>query len=87
MENRYLSMSRICKHCLLRDMETADKEMIEKYKNSIKLEDRVSIEEYENRLQLCQQCERLNQGTCLACGCYVELRALGLFSHCPHKVW
>lgn len=80
-------MTRICTKCLLRDMEEADKAMIEKYKNAIKAADQVSPEKYEERLQVCQACEKLIAGTCGACGCYVELRAASIISHCPHKKW
>lgn len=80
-------MERICKRCLLRDMEENDKLSIEKYKEAIKKNDRVSDEEYENRLKICTQCDKLNAGTCFKCGCYVELRALGCLSHCPDKKW
>lgn len=78
---------RICKRCLMRDMAEADLQMIEKYKSAIKNEDRVSEEAYEKRLQVCKTCDYLNEGTCNACGCYVELRALGLVSECPYKKW
>ncbi|MCR5273192.1 MAG: DUF6171 family protein [Lachnospiraceae bacterium] len=80
-------MERVCKKCLLRDMAEADKAMIEKYKSAIKNEDRVSSREYERRLDVCKKCEKLNEGTCGACGCYVELRALSPMSRCPHKKW
>ena len=76
-----------CIRCLLRDMAEADKAMIEKYKAAIKSEDQVPPEEYERRLALCQDCDKLNEGTCGACGCYVELRAASNVSHCPHKKW
>lgn len=76
-----------CKRCLLRDMATADKENIEKYKAAIKGKDRVTEEEYERRLSVCTSCDLLNAGTCGACGCYVELRALTGVSRCPHKKW
>ena len=78
---------RICKKCLLRDMAEADKGMIEKYLAAIKQQDRVSAEEYERRLAICKECDRLNSGTCAACGCYVELRAAGTVGHCPYKKW
>lgn len=77
----------ICIRCLLRDMAEADKSMIEKYKDAIKKNDRVSEEKYEERLSICKECERLNAGTCNACGCYVELRALGKVSSCPYHKW
>ena len=79
--------NRICKQCLLRDMETEDKAMIEKYKQAIKAADQVPTDEYERRLSICTSCDKLNAGTCAACGCYVELRAAAGVSHCPHKKW
>lgn len=78
-------MSNICKRCLLRDMATEDRENIAKYRDAIK--ERVSEEIYEKRLSVCKKCDLLNAGTCNACGCYVELRALAELSRCPHKKW
>lgn len=80
-------MAGICKKCLLREMAEADAEMIEKYKLAIKQADRVEDEVYEMRLQVCKECDLLNAGTCFACGCYVELRAVAKISSCPHKKW
>ena len=77
----------ICKKCLLREMAEADQKMIEKYKAAIHEEDRVSEEIYETRLSYCKGCEKLNQGTCNSCGCYVELRALSPHNKCPNKKW
>ena len=71
----------------MREMAEADIQMIEKYKNAIKEEDKVSEVIYENRLTVCKNCEKLNDGTCSACGCYVEFRALAKVSGCPHKKW
>ena len=84
---------RICTRCLLREMiasdasKQAELEMIKKYRDAIKQSDRVSEEEYENRLSVCRECEKLLSGTCGVCGCYVELRAVGKASHCPKKKW
>lgn len=78
---------RKCIRCLLREMAEADLHMIEKYKKLIKEEDRVCDVLYEQRLQICKECDKLNDGTCSACGCYVELRALGNNSSCPHHMW
>ena len=69
-------MAHICKKCLLREMAEEDARQIEKYREAIKKADRVEEQEYERRLALCKDCELLNAGTCGACGCYVELRAL-----------
>lgn len=60
---------------------------IEKYKQAIKDCDRVDENKYEARLTICKACEKLNAGTCIACGCYVELRALGIKNKCPDKRW
>ena len=87
MADRYLTMNRVCKQCLMREMADASAAMIEKYKEVIKKEDRVSEEIYESRLSVCKECEKLNAGTCNACGCYVELRALSPMSRCPYRKW
>lgn len=78
---------KICKRCLLRDMEEADKLNIKKYQDAIKEADKVSASLYESRLTICKACDYLNAGTCNACGCYVELRALSSLSRCPHRHW
>lgn len=75
----------ICKRCLLRELSEADSANIERYKAAIT--ERVSAEKYESRLAVCKECDYLNAGTCNACGCYVELRALGIMAKCPHKKW
>jgi hypothetical protein len=80
-------MERVCKQCLLREMAGADAAMIETYKAKIRQEDRVNEKIYEARLLICKGCEKLNAGTCSACGCYVELRALSPMAGCPYKKW
>ena len=80
-------MAGVCKKCLLREMAEADRSMIQTYIVAIKKEDRGSNDVYETRLSACKECDRLNAGTCNACGCYVELRALTPVSHCPYKKW
>lgn len=82
MENK---THKICKRCLLRDLSEADSANISKYKNAIT--ERVSEEKYEARLRICKECDLLSSGTCEACGCYVELRALATAGKCPHKKW
>ncbi len=67
-------------------MAEADQKMIEKYREAIKKADRVSATEYERRLSICKECELLNAGTCGACGCYVELRAIAKAGRCPYKL-
>lgn len=79
--------TRICKKCLLREMAEEDAGQIEKYKDAIREKDRVSEVMYEERLAVCKSCDLLNAGTCGACGCYVELRAVAKNGRCPHKKW
>ncbi|MCR4924607.1 MAG: DUF6171 family protein [Lachnospiraceae bacterium] len=76
-----------CIRCLLRDLSEKDKENVEKYISVIKEEDRSSEDEYKRRLDICLMCDKLEEGTCLACGCYVEFRAAGKRAACPKKKW
>ena len=36
---------------------------------------------------ICKECDKLNAGTCLSCGCYVEIRAAMKQSKCPNRKW
>ena len=79
---------RVCRKCLLKDLD--DKKISEEIKQAIdRLDDglKVSKEKYERRLNFCLECDRLNAGTCMACGCYVELRAAAVTGKCPYKKW
>ena len=80
-------MEKICKKCLLREMAEEDSKKIAMYQDAIKKADRVQEEEYERRLAVCKSCDYLNAGTCGACGCYVELRAIAKAGRCPYKKW
>ncbi len=42
--------------------------------------------EYGRRLEICAQCkEKLPDGTCRMCGCYVVLRARLKTARCPYR--
>ena len=78
---------RICKKCLLKEN---DPEMYETVRHEIyrmKPQMRAGDDLYRNRLDICRECDRLSGGTCLACGCYVELRAAARHTSCPKKKW
>ena len=79
---------RRCKKCLLKDFDY-DKYMNElhRYIEILDKDVRCSKEHYEERLQICVSCEKLNEGTCLGCGCFVELRAAVNKNRCPYKKW
>lgn len=73
-----------CRRCLLREAGNAG--ALESVKDSIArlpAHCRVSEEEYGIRLARCQACDHLLAGTCLLCGCYVELRAAMAEQFCP----
>ncbi|MCM1488567.1 MAG: DUF6171 family protein [Firmicutes bacterium] len=44
---------------------------------------------YQKRLKICEKCSDLLNGTCLKCGCYVEMRAAVKHNRCPseEKYW
>ena len=77
-----------CRKCLL---EQFDEEryltLIRKEIDWMDEEMRAQEELYRKRLACCTECEKLMQGTCLACGCYVELRAAARRGNCPRKKW
>lgn len=83
MENR-----RPCRKCLLAELD--DKTELARVRTAIdRLDaaDKVTGREYEERLIVCRECDYLNEGTCNACGCYVELRAAAKSGKCPYDRW
>lgn len=77
--------SRICRRCLLADMED-ERPFYELVKERLALlarEERAQDALYAERLSFCRECQRLVNGTCAACGCYVELRAAKINMICP----
>ena len=81
-------MSKICTRCLLKDFsrEQYEKIVVEGIR-ALPAEDLVSEDVESVRLGYCRQCEKINQGTCLACGCFVEIRAATKKGRCPYKKW
>jgi len=74
----------ICKQCLLRDMAESDVlRSINECRSRLEPDVRASDALYEQRLAVCGSCEHLLAGTCLLCGCYVELRAAMRKLVCP----
>lgn len=80
-------MSRICKKCLIGIEAESYLQLIEKNRAAIPEKHRAADPELDRRISLCEECEKRSGPTCLACGCYVELRALRADSHCPYKKW
>ncbi len=80
-------MSRICKKCLIGQEAGDYLALIEKNRAATPQKVRASDQVYDHRIQTCEACEKLSGPTCLACGCYVELRALRKDSRCPYNKW
>jgi hypothetical protein len=47
----------------------------------------VSPEVIEQRLAICQGCERFDNGKCKDCGCYMKFKARMRSQHCPQGKW
>lgn len=72
--------------CLLK--EAGEKELSEniaEYVNTLNEEIRADEKLYRERLKICGSCESLLNGTCLKCGCYVEMRAAVAKNRCPSE--
>ena len=80
--------NRICKKCLIRDMEEYEeyKNMFE-YIRNLPEEIKAPQELYEHRMELCKECDMLLSGMCRKCGCFVEMRAAVTKNYCPGKKW
>ena len=78
---------RVCKRCLLREADPkAYQEHLAEFIEKLGAQ-RCTDQDYEARLLQCKSCSELVAGTCLRCGCYVELRAAAKTGHCPVKKW
>lgn len=81
-------MTKPCKKCLLKEASEIDyKELVEKHLETLKESDLTTSEITQKRLSICIECDKLNSGTCLMCGCYVEIRAALKNGRCPKKKW
>lgn len=80
---------RFCKKCLTRDMIDKDTyfQTLQELVANVPESESVSDSLYEERLSICTECERLADGMCRACGCYVELRAKIEKNSCPYEKW
>jgi len=75
-----------CRRCLLEDMpqEAALAQNIRELIALLPQEKRASAEMNAERLNICRNCDHLQNGMCVLCGCYVELRAAKAQMKCPH---
>lgn len=78
---------RVCRKCLVRGMSEEDYfRKLDVYIANLDEDIRVDQKLYEQRLGICQDCEKLMNGMCRLCGCFVELRAALKARHCPDLV-
>ena len=83
-----MGSSKFCKKCLLAELDNEKllaevRQAIDRLADDMKVSDAI----YGERLETCKECDYLNEGTCGACGCYVELRAAAKTGRCPYKKW
>ena len=75
----------VCKRCLL--LEVDPEGLYKKVSDLIEVmpEDvKASASEYARRVDICRQCDCLENGICRECGCFVELRAAAKKNYCPN---
>ena len=78
-------MKRICKKCLLSEIDEKFHANINDYIYSLSDEIKVVNEEYQRRLSICRECENMLNGMCKKCGCFIETRAIKKLSYCPSE--
>ena len=77
-----------CLKCLLRELdEEAYMKQLHRYIVQLDPDVKTAQQVYEKGLEVCKACDYLEAGTCLACGCYVELRAAVKKNRCPYRHW
>ena len=77
-----------CKRCLLREAFPADYEKyVEGLLRRIPDGQKAAEQVYQSRLGQCKACDQLATGTCMGCGCLVELRAAYAKEKCPFRKW
>ena len=81
------SPQRICKKCLLEEANAEAYKAVARELERMSDKLRVDDDVYRARLDVCMSCDKLVGGSCMACGCYVELRAAASTARCPRKKW
>jgi len=77
-----------CRKCLLREIDPeAYMNQLHRYIEQLAPDIKTAQHIYEDRLAVCKECDYLNEATCQACGCFVELRAAVKKNKCPYKKW
>lgn len=77
-------MIKYCKRCLLADIDIDGvyrqvKDLVDAIPEDLKADENL----YSSRLETCRLCDKLQNGICAECGCFVELRAATKQNYCP----
>ena len=83
----YRPTAMICRKCI--EENVSDKELaayLDGYVNSLPDEMRAAPEVYEERLRICEMCDKRIAFTCTLCGCYIQARAAKRKMQCPNDV-
>lgn len=81
------SSLRECKACILAKIDAEYAANLEQKIKHIDKDLKVEPETYNERMSICESCEKLDNAICRACGCYVELRGVMRKNRCPYKKW
>ena len=77
-----------CRRCLLREAYPEDyRKYVASVLARVAARDKTDDTVYAARLSTCRGCNQLNNGTCMGCGCLVELRAAYRREKCPFSKW
>lgn len=83
-----MSEQRYCRLCEIKEQISGTiSDYADRYMELIREEDRASEEAYATRLEVCLSCEKRSEALCMACGCYIELRAAVKGNQCPYRKW
>ena len=76
-----------CRKCLLNQDRGELYQSIQELIASLPAQDKANPEEYRRRLSVCESCDKLQNGMCLSCGCFVQVRGAKEKEHCPWDKW
>ena len=76
-----------CRKCLLNQDSGQLYQSVQEWISSLPEKERSGEEEYRRRLLVCESCEKLQNGMCLSCGCFVQVRAAKQKESCPWGKW
>ncbi len=73
-----------CRRCLLAEIDRDGVyKTVREYLSSLGDDVKCSADDYAARLAVCRACDRLSDGMCALCGCFVEVRAAKRAQNCP----